>query len=86
MLILHYTGIPRPRPRSLGCVRRKPGSSHYFVVSEGRITSLWPESLRAWHGRSGTLEGRHRHPIRPVSESRSPIQVDAGGSPPFEAA
>jgi N-acetylmuramoyl-L-alanine amidase len=84
MLVLHYTGMrdgyaALERLRDLNAPRV---SAHYLVEEDGRVFSLVPEALRAWHAGVSRWRGRDDINSRSIG-----IEIVNGGHdfglPPF---
>lgn len=58
MIVLHYTGM-EDGPAALArlCDAEAKVSAHYLVEEDGRVFSLVPEALRAWHAGVSSWRG-----------------------------
>ncbi len=58
MLVLHYTGM-KDGPTALArlCDAEAKVSAHYLIEEDGRVFSLVPEDLRAWHAGAASWRG-----------------------------
>ncbi|MFA7638120.1 MAG: N-acetylmuramoyl-L-alanine amidase [Parvibaculum sp.] len=60
ILLLHYTGMESAEAAAARlCDPAAKVSAHYLVGENGRITSLVPEHLRAWHAGVGHWAGEN---------------------------
>lgn len=60
ILLLHYTGMESAEAAAARlCDPAAKVSAHYLVEENGRITSLVPEHLRAWHAGVGHWAGEN---------------------------
>ena len=60
LLIMHYTGMPSA-PKAIDWLSRPESkvSCHYVIDTDGRITQMVPEALRAWHAGLAFWAGEH---------------------------
>ncbi len=60
LLIMHYTGMPSA-PKAIDWLSRPESkvSCHYVIDTDGRITQMVPEALRAWHAGLAYWAGEH---------------------------
>jgi N-acetylmuramoyl-L-alanine amidase len=58
MIVLHYTGMADgPAALARLCDAEAKVSAHYLIEEDGRVFSLVPESLRAWHAGVSSWRG-----------------------------
>ena len=83
MLILHYTGMEDAEMALRRLVDPSSGvSAHWLVDEDGEVTSLVPETRRAWHAGVACWQGIHD-----VNSASVGIEIvnpgHDGGLPPF---
>ncbi|OAN67605.1 N-acetylmuramoyl-L-alanine amidase [Magnetospirillum moscoviense] len=81
MLVLHYTFIDGPASLARLCDPAAEVSAHYLIEEDGRIFTLVPEDMRAWHAGKSCWGGD------PDVNSRSiGIELVNSGDSPFAEA
>lgn len=79
LVVLHYTGMPDTRAAmDRLCDPAAEVSAHYLICRTGRVWSLVPEDLRAWHAGEGEWQG-----LSDINSRSIGIELDNDGQSPF---
>lgn len=79
LVVLHYTAMAEAsRAADWLCNPESEVSAHYLIACDGKVLSLVPEALRAWHAGAGGW-GR----VSDVNSRSIGIEIDNPGNAPF---
>ena len=79
LIVLHYTGMADcDAALARLCDPQAEVSAHWLIRADGSVTSLVPESMRAWHAGRGKWRGRGDVNSRSIG-----IEIDNPGDRPF---